>query len=210
MKLCTFAIILCSFIKYDDMNFLAHLFVTRFDDDWMMGNMIADFIKKHEEKNFSEAIQKGIKVHRMIDDFTDTHPVIRSGSHRIMPHFHKYSPVIVDIYYDYLLTKHWRHVSDEPMELFTKRVYELFLNRMDEMPERLQKYLPNMIEHDWLSNYGTKPGLEFTFQKFEKRLSFDMPLDTAPEVLLENIDLFDKDFNIFFPELMAFVQGIEL
>jgi acyl carrier protein phosphodiesterase len=192
------------------MNFLAHLFVTRFNDDWMMGNMIADFIKKNEEKNFSEAIQKGIKVHRMIDTFTDSHPVIREGSHRIMPHFHKYSPVIVDIYYDYLLSKNWRHVSDESLEDFSKRVYTMFQERMHEMPERLQKYLPNMIEHDWLNNYGTKPGLVFTFQKFEKRLSFDMPLDTAPEVLIENIEHFEKDFKAFFPELMTFVKNIEL
>ena len=192
------------------MNFLAHLFVSHFNDDWMMGNMIADFIKKKEETDFSEGIQQGIKVHRMIDAFTDSHAVIRSGSHRIMPHFHKYSPVIVDIYYDYLLTKHWREVANETLPDFTKRVYALFEARMDEFPARLKKSLPNMIEHDWLSNYGTKPGLEFTFQKFEKRLSFDMPLDSAPEVLLENIDAFNADFKVFFPELMGFVRNIKL
>ena len=192
------------------MNFLTHLFVTNFDDDWMMGNMIADFIQKKEEKDFSLAIQDGIKVHRMIDAFTDAHPVIRAGSHRIMPHFRKYSPVVVDIYYDYLLTKHWRHVSDEPLDVFTNRVYALFNARMDEMPARLKKNLPVMIEHDWLNNYGTKSGLEFTFQKFEKRLSFDMSFDTAPEILLENIEHFDKDFDIFFPELMVYVKNIKL
>ena len=48
------------------MNFLAHLYLSGEDEELMIGNFIADFIRNREVTNYSEGIQKGIFLHRKI------------------------------------------------------------------------------------------------------------------------------------------------
>ncbi len=61
------------------MNYLAHIYLSYDNDQVKIGNFIADFIKGNNFKKFPEAIQKGILLHRLIDSFTDAHPVVRKS-----------------------------------------------------------------------------------------------------------------------------------
>ena len=80
------------------MNHLAHFFLSGDDDDLKIGNFIADFISNKEIDDYTEGVQRGIKLHRAIDAFTDTHPIVKQSTKRLHPFHHKYSPVIVNIY----------------------------------------------------------------------------------------------------------------
>ena len=60
------------------MNYLAHSYLS-FSHEQLVGNMIADFIKNREREFLPSEIQKGIKLHRAIDTFTDAHPVIHQS-----------------------------------------------------------------------------------------------------------------------------------
>jgi acyl carrier protein phosphodiesterase len=57
------------------MNFLAHAFLSFNDKDLLTGNMISDFVKGKKRYDYPISIQKGITLHRAIDEFTDCHPV---------------------------------------------------------------------------------------------------------------------------------------
>lgn len=59
------------------MNFLAHAFLSGDDPDVLFGNFVADSIKGNMLTNYSPEIQKGVVLHRAIDEFTDHHPVVR-------------------------------------------------------------------------------------------------------------------------------------
>ena len=87
------------------MNFLAHLFLSFENEDHVIGNFIADFIRNKEVKNYSLEIQQGIQIHREIDSFTDNHPSVRKGTFRLRPHHRKYAPVVIDILYDHYIGK---------------------------------------------------------------------------------------------------------
>jgi len=91
------------------MNFLYHLYLSNNDDDLLIGNLIADFIRNEELANYSPEIQKGIFLHRQIDMFTDNHSRVRKGTHRLQPKHHKYSPVVIDIFHDYFLADNWEN-----------------------------------------------------------------------------------------------------
>ena len=58
------------------MNFLAHAYLSFGQEEILVGNLVADFIKGKELRQFSEDIQIGILLHREIDSFTDTHPLV--------------------------------------------------------------------------------------------------------------------------------------
>ena len=55
------------------MNFLGHLALSGNDNDVLFGNFIADAIKGKSYLDWPKKVQKGILLHRFIDDFTDTH-----------------------------------------------------------------------------------------------------------------------------------------
>jgi acyl carrier protein phosphodiesterase len=89
------------------MNHLAHFVLSGGDADLAIGNFVADFITNRQLPDFSAAVQRGIHLHREIDAFTDAHPIVKQSTKRLHPFHHKYSPVIVDVYYDFLLAKNW-------------------------------------------------------------------------------------------------------
>jgi acyl carrier protein phosphodiesterase len=89
------------------MNHLAHFVLSGGDADLAIGNFVADFITNRQLPDFSAGVQRGIWLHREIDAFTDSHPIVKQSTKRLHPFHHKYSPVIVDVYYDYLLAKNW-------------------------------------------------------------------------------------------------------
>ena len=132
------------------MNFLAHLFLSRENESFLVGNFLADFVSNRDLFQFPEAVVEGVLLHRKIDTYTDNHPAVRRGVRRLYARHRKYAPVIIDVYYDYFLSKNWMIYSDQPLEVFAKSSYEILLRHLSIMPDFLQKrleksYHPRML-----------------------------------------------------------------
>lgn len=190
------------------MNFLAHLFLSFENEDLIIGNFIADFIKNKEVKNYHPAVQKGILLHREIDSFTDNHPSVRLGTLRLQPHHHKYAPVVIDILYDYVLANNWDYYSEHTLKSFARKIYGILDKRMDEIPAGLRKNVPGMIQGNWLESYKTKEGLLYTLQRMDKRANFPSKFTQAADHLQQDYKLFEEEFNVFFPELISHIKKI--
>ncbi|MCP3929934.1 MAG: DUF479 domain-containing protein [Bacteroidetes bacterium] len=188
------------------MNFLAHLFLSGQNEDILIGNFIADFLNLKEVNKYPKTIQNGIQIHREIDHFTDNHPLVRKGIKRLFPYHHKYSPVVIDILYDYLLAVNWKRYHSFELDHFAQEAYEIVRRRIDEMPTFLQKYLPLMIADNFLLRYGTLDGLEFTFEKLQNRVSKPEHLENAVESLLRDYEDLNEEFNVFFPEIIDYIK----
>ena len=191
------------------MNFLAHLLLTHHNEDWMMGNMIADFISNRDLQSLKPEVREGVMIHRKIDTFTDTHESVRESIRRLHPIFHKYSPVVVDIYYDYFLSKNWRRYAALPIVEFSVDVYGTFNSRMEEVPDLMKPRLQSMISHNFLENYGTKTGIQFTFNKFQERVKFPVSFEQASDIMMVYEDEFNDEFNVFFPEIKKYIVELE-
>lgn len=187
------------------MNYLAHLFLSCQDDDLVIGNFIADSIRNKEVKTYSPAIQQGIFLHRKIDSYTDEHPIVRQGTRRLHPHHHKYAPVVIDVFFDNLLAHNWHRYSSEPLPVFAQKMYQLLRERQLDLPLKMQKYVPNMIASNWLEKYGTMEGLQYTFERMDKRTKFPSNFKNAVSHLEANFDAFNEEFNLFFPDVQQMV-----
>ncbi|MFK8005586.1 MAG: ACP phosphodiesterase [Saprospiraceae bacterium] len=188
------------------MNFLAHIYLSCDNEDLLIGNFIADFIRNKEVPNFSPEVQKGIILHRQIDTFTDKHPLVKKGTYRLQEKHHKYAPVIVDVWYDYLLANNWERYSGESLDDFCEGVYQILEKRINDLPVKLQKRLPMMIEHKWLQAYGTDEGIRYTFKRLSERLSKPEYLDGVVDNLLSFNEEMTEEFNSFFPEVIEYVR----
>src|SRR4051812_26403191 len=126
------------------MNFLAHIYLSGKDDQLMIGNFIADFVKGNKKNDYPDKICKGIELHRGIDDFTDHHEVTGRSKDKLRSKYGKYSGIIVDIYYDHFLAANFQLYSEEPLQQFSENTYRILKENWNKLPPRVHYFLPFM------------------------------------------------------------------
>ncbi|MGB1042861.1 MAG: ACP phosphodiesterase [Tenacibaculum sp.] len=188
------------------MNFLAHLYLSDNDTEVMIGNFIADHIKGNKFSHYSENIIKGIRLHRKIDTFTDTHEIVRKSKRRLHERYRHYDGVIIDIFYDHFLAKKWHNYSQIPLDIYVDGVYKLLNNNHEILPEKTQELLPYMTQYNWLYNYQFAEGIQKVLNGMNNRTKGKSQMNLATEDLLIHYQAFEKDFTLFFEDLRKFTN----
>lgn len=193
------------------MNYLAHSYLS-FSDGQLVGNMIADFIRNKERFLYPGEIQNGIKLHREIDSFTDSHPEIHEAKKVFSPLVRLYAGAFVDVSFDYFLAE---KLAENPQDFknFTQNVYRKLWQNESFLPERFAKILVYMEKDDWLYNYQTENGIKFSMQNVLNKAKYLDKNIPVFEEFLKNKAVLQTHFNRFFPELEAhckdFAQNLE-
>ncbi|MDV7187261.1 acyl carrier protein phosphodiesterase [Lutibacter sp. TH_r2] len=188
------------------MNILAHLYLSKSNKNILIGNFIADAVKGKSYKNYSEEIQIGILLHRYIDSYTDTHPIVKKSMHRLNERYRHYDGVIIDILYDHFLAKNWDAYSNTPLPFYAKETYNFLNENIDIFPERIQKMLPFMIQYNWLEAYRSLEGIERVLIGMNKRTKEKSQMHLAINDLKEHYNEFENDFTTFFKDLILFSE----
>ena len=193
------------------MNFLAHLVLSGpHDDDLLLGNFAAEAVRgRAAVEAYPPAVQRGIRLHRLIDSFTDAHPVVRRSTARLRAAgLGKWAGVVADVGYDHLLARaftRYHYDAAEPLPAFAQRMYALLHQRRQELPERLRQMLPYMREGDWLTGYAQPAGLNRALQGLSRRVTGAAVLATGGPAFLAELPAYQADFEEFWPELRAAV-----
>ena len=187
------------------MNFLAHSYLS-FSEEQLVGNMIADFVKNRDVARLPESIQKGIKLHRAIDTFTDAHPLIHEAKAPFRPLVRLYSGAFVDVAFDYFLANDTAKNSQREWQEHSQRVYAVLRRYEEFLPEVFKKVLDKMQQDDWLYNYRNEWGIEYSFRNVVNKAQFlDKTTNVFP-AFLANKDFLREKYEIFFPEIKSFAQ----
>ncbi len=189
------------------MNFLAHIYLSGDDEEIMIGNFIGDFVKGQSWRAFDEQIQKGIRLHRAIDEYTDSHAIVIRSKEKLRPKYRHYSPVIVDVFYDHFLSKLWSHYHETPLLEFTKRFYRMTERYENLIPERARHMLHVMKKDNWLYHYQYVKGIERTLNGMSRRTPYDSHMEMASKNLEQDYESFKEDFESFFPELINYSKA---
>ena len=188
------------------MNFLAHLLLSCETEELMIGNFLGDFVKNREVPHFSAGVQQGIRLHRLIDTFTDAHPLVRQGTARMHARHGKYAGVVIDVLYDYVLANNWPEFGPGQLQDFANNAYRVLESHLSLMPERLHQVVPRMIADNWLVRYGTQDGIAFTFSRLRRRVSRPEFLENVLLTLEEQEAQLTSEFRAFFPDIAREVQ----
>jgi acyl carrier protein phosphodiesterase len=183
------------------MNFLAHLYLSGSNQEILMGNFIADAVKGSSYTSYPKKIQQGILLHRAIDHYTDTHPIVRTSKNRLNKRYNHYSGVIIDILYDHFLAKNWPEYSAIPLDIYAESIYDILSENTSLFPEKIGQMLPYMIEYNWLVNYATVDGIENILKGMNRRTQGVSKMDQAVHDLKKHYTDFENDFTFFFKEL---------
>ena len=189
------------------MNFLAHLYLSGSDPNVMTGNFIGDFVKGRDmSTKFGKGIARGVELHRIIDEFTDHHPIVRQSKDRLRPKYRHYSGVIIDIFYDHFLAANWKAYAEEPLPSYAGRVYKIILDQGTILPERVNQILPYMMRDNWLVNYAQLEGIQRVLNGMSRRATFDSKMNEATEDLKTFYPEFKSEFEEFFPALKVYSE----
>ncbi len=184
------------------MNFLAHLFLSSSDPHVKLGNFIGDFVRGRDlADRYSIGMAKGIELHRLIDEFTDRHSIVRQSKERLRPKYRHYAPVIVDVYYDHFLAINWQLYCTEPLPVYAQNCYSMILQNETLLPEPVKQLMPYMVKQNWLVNYGNLDGMQQVFNGMSRRSKFDSKMNEAVVELEQHHSAFNEEFLAFFPLL---------
>ena len=189
------------------MNFLAHIYLSFDHPGISIGNFMADGLKRQRLEHFPTDFQKGVMLHRTIDEFTDQHPIFKKSCKRIFKVHGHYSRVIVDIFYDHFLALKWANYHSLPLEVFAQDFYTLLDNHFEELPLKTQHLFPYMKKQNWLVAYKKIEGIDQILKGMQRRTKFSAKLDEASKDLIMYYTDFENDFDTFFKELIIFSKA---
>ncbi|MBC7889960.1 MAG: DUF479 domain-containing protein [Ferruginibacter sp.] len=195
------------------MNYLAHAYLSFYQPGILTGNMISDFVKGKQKFDFAPVIQKGIALHRAIDEFTDFHPVTQKAKAYFKKEYRLYSGAFVDVVYDHFLANDEKEFADETkLESFCRETYMTLQNDTDGLPVKFLQMLPYMQQQNWLYHYRFKSGIEKGFEGLVRRAAYLSESSIAYKIFNEHYYELGECYQIFFPLLknFAFKQLNEL
>lgn len=187
------------------MNYLAHLLLADQTAESLIGNLAGDFVKGRIADHVPPGIAAGIRHHRRVDAFTDSHPSVAAFRRVLIPEHGHYARVIADVFFDHFLAIDFTRYSSEPLDGFLRRVYAEIDPHIDELPGRLRVVYPRMRDGGWLESYQSLEGIRLALGGISHRLSRRPELAPAVRFLEDRetrVEL-ERLFHEFFPEVMA-------
>lgn len=172
----------------------------------MVGNFIADTIRGSHLEKYPQDIQLGIHVHRSIDTFTDSHPLVLQTRKLLYSDFGKYAGVVQDVFYDHFLAVNWSLYAKGSLDKFVKEAYTVLESNREWMNTRALRTLTYMHAQDWLSNYAKPEGIDRSLKGLSHRAKFDSHMEDSMPAFHNHFDAMNSHFKTFFPELEAFIR----
>ncbi len=189
------------------MNYLAHVFLARHSREAMLGAILGDFVKAPPPGTYGEEIGTEIAMHRMIDTYTDSHAMVRDSKAAFSAQSRRYSGILLDVFYDHLLSQRWSTYSSVPLDEFIRRFYEGLTAQHSILPPNFQVTARRMVTEDWLGAYRDFSGVEQAVDRIALRLLKNgHRLRDGLLDLQKHHDRLAACFDVFFPQLMAFVE----
>lgn len=185
------------------MNFLAHFHLSGDNEKIAIGNFLGDFIRGTRPEELEPQLQKGLRLHRFIDEYTDAHPMVKKANQLLLPYFRKYTPVVSDVYFDYFLAHHFDDYSHISLREYTHKVYDMMARYKDAMTPRASRFYDFMIVRDIFYEYGNKDGMQHVFNGLASRAKFESNMLEGVEILTKYEGELLGYFRQFYPDLQA-------
>ncbi|UXI68109.1 ACP phosphodiesterase [Tahibacter amnicola] len=186
------------------MNLLAHALIAGANPDHVIGSVMGDFVHGVLPTSLPPAVLDGVRLHRAVDSYTDSHPIIVNLRTQFQPPFRRFSGMLVDVWFDHLLSRDFTRWDARPLDAYCDQLHALFDTHAERLPADMWRFIRFMREYGLPAGYRERPAIGEVYQRMARRFSRPTPLAQAMPVM-ESLDQPLEDaFNAFFPELTAF------
>ena len=192
------------------MNILIHLFFSQNDENIILGNFIADYIRGiNRIKGYPPQIQSGIKLHQWIDNYSDNNLIVKKTISIFSPSLKHYAPVAVDVIYDHFMSNNWENFSKKSLFNTIDEFYIILENNYNILPNKAKRAVDHMIKNNWLMMYKDLSGLKNIFEWMDTRASFEANLTNSIEILEEYYSEIENDFFAFIDKMIIDFDKIQ-
>lgn len=176
----------------------------------MVGQFIADAVKGPLDVQFNAGIRKGIRLHRLIDEFTDTHPVVLDLRAKYRSELGLYSSVVIDMIFDYWLAREFTKHTQENLNDFASYAMATLTHYEDQFPQRIHRFFQFMKQEKWLLAYGQDEGMSEVIFQMSKRYPRADALALVSKNFLRFADRGKSHFEDYWPLLNSYVKNQRL
>lgn len=149
---------------------------------------------------------EGIRLHRAIDAFTDSHQSVGKSRRLLAGRFRHHSRIIVDVLYDHLLIDQWALYEARPLDEFAEEIYTLLRARRETLSGPLHEAIPHLIRNRWLTRNRDLQGVERTLRFLSTRMKRPTSMEGATHEFVIHEAEFREHFDQFFPEVISFAR----
>jgi acyl carrier protein phosphodiesterase len=190
------------------MNYLAHAYLSFQDPEILVGNLISDFVKGKKKFEFPDRIQKGIHLHRLIDNFTDHHEATREAKEFFRPDYRLYSGAFIDVVYDHFLANDSNEFTETSLFDFAKNVYEEMDRQQDRFPAPFALLYPFMKQQNWLFHYRYREGAAKSLGGVVRRAVYLSDSKTAVRLFEKHYQPLEQCYRHFWTAVKPFAQNL--
>lgn len=192
------------------MNHLAHLFFADETPESVVGNVGADFVKgRRAFDRLPGDVQRGVRLHRMVDDLTDTHPLAREARLLFHPQWRHLGRVFVDLFFDHYLARDWDEFHRMPLRSFLDRKYALMREGAHAIGHPwFEEFTRRVQSEDRFYRYREVEEMRNVLLRLERRLTPGRfpSLEGAMGAFEDHYDELGALFSEFFPDLIVQVR----
>ncbi len=193
------------------MNFLAHFHLAWPDEGLVAGGLEGDYVKGPLRGALPPELERGIKLHRAIDAYTDGHPLIQQLRRDLPPGIRRYAGILIDLSFDHYLSVHWSNFSDMPLADFNSEVYRTLTAHEPVLSKSAGRMVTVLVEHDVLNLYLQWETVLATATRIGQRFKHQNPFLDIDRKLSPAKDLMEHTFLNFYPQLLSFCkQRVEI
>ena len=186
------------------MNFFAHALLAGDDPALIVGGVVGDWIKGTLPGTLPVDLARGVALHRAIDSHAEMHHAFNQSRARVSSQRRRYAGVLVDIFYDHLLARHWIDLHSQPLEVFTASGYRHIEERMSELPVASHPALRMMAREDWLTSYAQIEGIADVLARMSRRARQPNPLACGEQEFLADVEGYTRDFHAWLEDMQAY------
>ena len=186
------------------MNYLAHTLLAG-DDEWLrLGGLLGDFVHGQPDPALPPRLIAGIRLHRAIDVYTDSHPEVQAARELLPSPYRRYAGILLDMWFDHLLARDFPRWNAQPLATYSTELRDL-LHRHDALlPFELRRFRDYMDVNDLPAGYADAAVLGRALQGIGQRLRRANPLDSALPLLQALDEPLQRHFDALLPELQRF------
>lgn len=183
------------------MNFLAHSLLGFDDTALIAGQFCGDFVRGSDLSAYPAGIERGIRLHRRLDVFTDAYPALQPAREQLQGVPRRFAGIVIDVLFDHYLATRWETVSDQSLETHAQRVHGALREHEAVLPEKLLRFMNALEKHDILVRNRELAAIELTLARLASRSPRFGALAMSTAALLPLRDQLQAPFDAFFPEL---------
>lgn len=184
------------------MNHLAHVVLAGPDPDDRLGAFLGDHVKGvHALEALPAGLARGVRLHRKIDTWADSHPAVVDLRARTGPDWRRYSGIVLDVLFDTMLVRNWEKWQAVPLTEFARGIDLMLAERRAEIPDRLVRFSVWARRMDLWTRYDDREMLDAIFAGLARRHGRPSPLQAGTRLLDRLEPEIERTFEALFPWL---------